>query len=304
MDAVHPVDGPDRIDPRRRQTRPSGIVTTVSSPLDPRHLPELDATTPTYYTPLGEGEYLPTQRTQGAWNPHEQHMAPVAGLLAHAMERHEPRPDLQLCRVTYEILGLIPAAPSRVRTRTIRPGRTIELIEATMAVLGRDVVRATGWRLSRQDTAAVAGGFWAALPPPDTLEPWPGSDTWDGGYISSLDFRTVPGSQPGSGTAWIRSDTALVAGEDVSPVAAFITLVDTANGIATRAHPAEWLFPNTDLTIHLFRPPTPGWVGFDTEVIFGETGVGLTSSKLYDVGGAVGRSEQILTVREVPARRR
>ena len=41
------------------------------------------------------------------------------------------------------------------------------------------------------------------------MQAWPGSDTWDGGYIASLDFRTVPGSQPGSGTAWIRTDTAL-----------------------------------------------------------------------------------------------
>ena len=265
-------------------------------------LPELDATTPAYYLPLGDEVYQPTLRTQGAWNPHEQHMAPVAGLLAHVMESHDPRPDLQLSRVTYEILGLIPAAPSAVTVRTIRPGRTIELVEATMTILGRDVVSATGWRLSRQDTAEVAGGFWDPLPPADSMQAWPGSDTWDGGYIASLDFRTVPGSQPGSGTAWIRTDTALVHGEDVSPVAAFVTLVDTANGIATRAHPTEWMFPNTDLTIHLFRAPMPGWVGFDTEVIFGESGVGLTSSKLYDARGAVGRSEQILTVREMPQR--
>jgi hypothetical protein len=283
----------------RRRGRTSGIVTLVTLPAD---LPELDASTPAYYTPLGNEVYMPTLHTQGAWNAHEQHMAPVAGLLAHVMESHDPRPDLQLSRVTYEILGLIPAAPSAITVRTIRPGRTIELVEATMTILGRDVVRATGWRLSRQDTAEVAGGFWDGLPAPDTLEPWPGSDTWDGGYIASLDFRTVAGNQPGSGMAWISTDKALVAGEETSPVAGFITLVDTANGIATRAHPAEWMFPNLDLTIHLFRNPMPGWVGFDTEVIFGETGVGLTSSKLYDERGAVGRSEQILTVREVPVR--
>lgn len=280
---------------------PSGILTRVSLPAD---LPELDAVTPAYYLPLGGEVFMPTLRTQGAWNEHEQHMAPVAGLLAHVMESHNPRPDLQLCRVTYDILGLIPAAPSAVTVRTIRPGRTIELVEATMTILGRDVVRASGWRLSRQDTAEVAGGFWDALPPAEAMPPWTGSDTWDGGYIASLDFRTTPGSQPGSGTAWIRTDTELVAGEQSTPTARYITLVDTANGVATRAHPTEWMFPNTDLTIHLFRDPAPGWVGFDTEVIFGESGVGLTSSKLYDARGPVGRSEQILTVREMPTRGR
>ncbi len=277
------------------------MVTRVSQ-FDPRDLPELDAVTPAYYLPLGAEVFQPTLRAQGAWYPYEQHMAPVAGLLAHVIETHEPRPDLQLSRVTYEILGLIPAAPSTIRVRTLRPGRTIELVEATMTILDREVVRATGWRLSRQDTAQVAGGFWDPLPEPDSMQPWTGSRLWGGGFIASLDFRTVPGSQPGSGTAWIRSDTELVAGEAAGDVARFIALVDTANGIATRAHPAEWMFPNTDLTIHLFRTPRPGWVGFDTEVIFGETGVGLTSSKLYDERGAVGRSEQILTVREMPTR--
>jgi hypothetical protein len=42
-------------------------------------------------------------------------MAPVSGLLAHALERHEPHPGLALGRVSYEILGLIRFAPTTVR---------------------------------------------------------------------------------------------------------------------------------------------------------------------------------------------
>ncbi len=57
------------------------------------------------------------------------------------------------------------------------------------------------------------------------------------------------------------------------------------------------MFPNTDLTVHLYRTPVGDWVGFDTSVSFGPTGVGLTSSILHDVEGPVGRAEQILTVR-------
>lgn len=253
-----------------------------------------------YYLPLGNGVYQPTLRTQGAWQTWEQHMAPVAGLLAHEMESHHPRPDLQLSRITYEILGVIRAEPSTVRCRTVRRGRSIELVEATLSIRGTDVVRATGWRLSVQDTRDVAGGFPPALPHPDTLQPWQATAMWGGGYIASLDVRTVPESQPGSGKAWIQTSTGLVDGVTVSPVAAFVLLVDTANGVAVRAHPDEWVFPNIDLTIHLFRPPAPGWVGFDTDVVFGEHGVGLTSSVLYDINGPVGRAEQILTVRAMP----
>ena len=83
-------------------------------------------------------------------------------------------------------------------------------------------------------------------------------------------------------------------------MARLLGLVDTANGVAVRQHPGEWMFPNVDLTVHLFRTPTHGWLGLDTEVTFGETGLGLTSTDLYDEHGPIGRAEQILTVRRLP----
>lgn len=73
--------------------------------------------------------------------------------------------------------------------------------------------------------------------------------------------------------------------------------MDTANGIAVRRSPREWMFPNVDLTIHLHRQPTGDWVGLDTTVIFGAGGHGLTSTVLHDVLGPVGQASQTLTVR-------
>jgi hypothetical protein len=78
------------------------------------------------------------------------------------------------------------------------------------------------------------------------------------------------------------------------------TGVDTANGIAVRRSPREWMFPNVDLTIHLHRQPTGDWVGLDTTVIFGTGGHGLTSTVLHDVLGPVGQASQTLTVRPLP----
>ena len=94
----------------------------------------------------------------------------------------------------------------------------------------------------------------------------------------------------------------LLADEPVAPLARFVGLVDTANGIAVRQPPGEWMFPNLDLTVHLHRQPVGGPVGLDTTVVFGPDGVGLTSSVLHDAHGAVGRAEQILTVRPLGAR--
>jgi len=256
-----------------------------------------------YYRALGEGRYEPTIHAQGAWREDEQHMGAPSGLIAHCIERHEPRPDMMLSRISYDILGVIDLAETRVHVETIRPGRTIELLEATLTTGERQqpAIRARAWRLQTSDTAQVAGG---APPPlvghedPGALPAWrERSEVWPGGYIAALDIRRPAPNRPGSGAVWQRTAYPLVDGEPSSDTARFLLHVDTANGMSVREDPQEWFFPNVDLTVHLHRRPRYGWVGLATEVIFGADGVGVTTGVLYDEDGAVGRSQQILTVR-------
>lgn len=259
-----------------------------------------------FYRRLGPTRYRPTEHAGGAWQPGEQHMGPVSGILVHAIQQFltEQSTDrrLQLSRLSYEILGMIPADDFDVAVEVVRPGRTIELVEASMVSGGRACVRVRGWLLSQQDTTAVAGGAPDPLPGPDALARWSGTSVWQGGYISAVAVHPLPGRRPGRTRAWLRTEIGLVAGEPASDLARYVALVDTANGIAVRMPPGEWMFPNVDLSIHLYRQPRGTWVGLDTTVVFGNTGVGLTTSTLHDLDGPVGRAEQILTVRPVPAR--
>jgi len=254
-----------------------------------------------YYRSLTDTSWEPTEHVQGAWLPDEQHMAPVAGLVTHALEQFEPRPDLQLCRLSFEILGVLPRWTTEITCRMVRPGRTIELVEATMVAGDRPVIRASGWRLSRQDTGAVAGGLPEPMPGPHHLPTWLGMSHWTGGFIESLEFRVAPGGEPGRQRVWLRTDVALLDPGPAGDLAEFVKLVDSANGIAARVDPREWVFPNTDLQIHLWRRPEAGWVGLDTRSTIGSDGVGLTHTVLHDRHGPVGRAEQILTVRRRPA---
>ena len=253
-----------------------------------------------YYEPAGEGRYKPTTHAGGAWDPEEQHFSPLGGLIVHAIDRFvAERGDrgLVLSRVSFDILGRLALDECEIRVETMRPGRTIELVEAVVLIRDRAVVRARAWLLSTGNTAAVAGGDDSRLTPPEDLATWTLTDVWPGGYIASVDIRPVTTPRPGRTTAWIGTELDLVAGQPSSPLAAFVALIDTANGIAVRQNPTEWMFPNVDLTIHLHRQPEGRWTGLDTSVTFGPTGQGVTSTVLHDTLGPVGYAEQILTVR-------
>ncbi|GEK03882.1 thioesterase family protein [Streptomyces sp. 1-11] len=259
--------------------------------------------TGSYFEPIDARRYKPTAHASGAWDPDEQHFSPLGGLVVHAMEGHlAGRADdgLVLSRISFDILGRLALDECEIRVETIRPGRTIELVEAVVLIAGRAVVRARAWLLASGDTSAVAGGAPAPLAPPDELAPWPMSEVWPGGYIASLDVRPLAAPQPGRTTAWISTGLDLVAGESSSALASYIALVDTANGIAARQSPTAWMFPNVDLTVHLHRRPEGRWTGLDTAVTFGPTGQGVTSTVLHDVHGAIGHAQQILTVRPQP----
>lgn len=251
-----------------------------------------------YYEQIDEHLYRSTDHAQGAWAADQQHMSPVSGLLMHVIDQCNPRPELMTSRITFDILGVIPAGDVEVRASVLRPGRTIELVEATMVASGRTVVRATAWRLLRSDSDTIAATPLAAMPGPESARPWQGSTVWDGGFIRSVQFKIVPGWQPGRGGAWLRTDVALLESTvHVSPLARYIGLVDTSNGVASRADPRTLLFPNTDLSIHLFREPVGEWVGLDASVSFGPSGVGLTAAVLHDEQGPIGRAAQTLTLR-------
>ena len=125
--------------------------------------------------------------------------------------------------------------------------------------------------------------------------------TWPGGYIASLITRELPGGRPGRRQVWRKTHPTLIEGEEVGALAELVTRCDTANGIAVRIDPKKLMYPNVELSLHLVRAPRRGWVGLDTAVTFGPTGLGLTSSTIHDEDGPVGRVEQALTVREFPA---
>lgn len=252
-----------------------------------------------YFHRTGPVTFRATDHVGGAWALDEQHVAPALGLLAHVVEadRDRRRDDgLVVARLSYDILGTLPVDEVRVDVRVLRPGRTIELVEATLAHAGRAAVVLRAWLMRPGDTAGVRGTALPRIAPPDDLPAWDPSTVWPGGFVTTTEIRR--GQQaPGRAAFWVRSAVPLLADEPVSPLARAAGLLDLTNGMTVRVDPGEVAFPNIDLTAHLFTQPRGEWLGFDTTVSFGADGIGVTSSTIHDVSGPIGTMAQVLTVR-------
>lgn len=256
---------------------------------------------PAYFLRLDHDGFDSTSAVQGAWNTEEQHIAPSLGLLAHVLEldhrgRHEH--PMAISRISFDVLGTYAIGPVETSVRVVRPGRTIELAEATLSQNGRAAIIARAWFSQTSDTTAVAGTHLTRMPAPETFPAWEPSTKWPGECVRSVELRRDE-EAPGRARFWARPRLPLLEGERVSPTARLIGALDFANGMTPRMPPEEVHFPNLDLTAYLFRAPrdATGWIGFDTTVTFGPNGHGLTDSIIHDEDGPLGAVQQTLTVR-------
>jgi hypothetical protein len=259
---------------------------------------------PAYFLRLSPTRFRATSGVEGAWNPAEQHIAPALGLIAHLIEQeHRARRDdgMQLARVSYDILGVMPIDVMDTAVRVLRPGRTVELVEAVLSHDERPAVIARAWWMQRADTTALAGSDLPPMPPRQTLPEWNAGEVWPGRFVTTVQTRRRQ-ERPGRAWSWLRPMVDLVEGEDASPTARTLGTVDILNGVTVRVMPEQAVFPNIDLTVHLFREPAfvspeDTWIGADTTVSFGPSGMGLTHTVLHDGLGAIGTVDQALTVR-------
>lgn len=282
-----------------------------------------------FYTAMGRDSaddevFASSEHTVGPWSLDMQHVSPPAALAVRALEQVNPRDEMRLTRVTVDVLGAVPRTELTVRARVERSGRQIELVVAELFAPGRDgalraVLRASGWRMAVTDTTdlvttdlvstdvvstdlvSTAHDPMPALPDQvvaDAAEQQ-APPVWLPGYIDAIEWRWCNGSfdEQGPGRVWGRPRIPLVAGERPSTLQQLFTVVDSTNGVGAPLDVREWTFLNTDLTVHLFRAPVPGWTGLDVHTSIGPDGVGTCEAVVHDELGPVGRSAQILLVR-------
>jgi hypothetical protein len=247
---------------------------------------------------LDGGTLVPSELTRGPWDPNSQHAGPPSALLGRAIERCEPREGMRVGRVTVEILAPIPIAPLTVSARVVRPGRSVEMLEASLEGPDGEVMRARGWRLSAGDI----GADWeqdGSPPGPEHARALEFFATGEKvGWHTAMEIVFSRGEflTPGPATVWMRPRVALVEGEEITPLQRVLVAADGGNGVSAPLDWSRFIFINTDLSVHLLRPPEGEWVCLDA--VTHVDGIGMTDTALWDERGRIGRAAQTLLVRQ------
>jgi hypothetical protein len=253
---------------------------------------------------IEEGRLLvPTGHACGPWEPNTLHGGGPAALLVRAVEGLDAPVPMLLARLTVEFLGPVPLAPLDVRAQVVRPGRRLQLVEATLWADGREICRARGVRLRREALSVPPSALPNEhLPPPEDFAPeWipaPAHGASTGFALTGMELRLVEGrfARRGPATAWFRLKMPLVAGEEPSGSQRVVAAADFGNGLTAELSWDTHVFVNTELTVHLSREPKGEWIGAEGTTEHGPEGTALTATRLYDRHGLIGRGAQALYV--------
>ena len=259
-----------------------------------------------FYEPDGD-RFVPSELTRGPWDPESQHAGPPAALIGREIERlgggrigGADGPPAVVGRVTYEILRAVPIAPLKVEAEIVRPGRKVEMVDASLSDEREEVIRARAWRLRRAEIE-LDPEPQRAEPPPPPAQGEPGRFFETGheiGYHAAVEYRFLSGAfmDPGPALVWMRMLCPLVAGEQPSPLTRVLVVADSGNGVSAALDWRRYLFINVDLSVHLHRMPAGEWVCLDAVTRPERDGVGIADTLLLDERGPIGRAAQTLLV--------
>ena len=209
----------------------------------------------------------------------------------------------QIARVTLEILRPVPIGAVRVEAEVVRPGRSVQMVEATLSGEDGPLMVARAWRIRTSEISIpddVVTTPAAPAGPEEGDVPEFFETAQAVGYHTAMEWRSVSGGfrEPGPATVWMRMGCALVAGEEPTPLQRTLVAADIGNGISAVLDWTRFVFINVDLSVHLERMPEGEWVCVDAVTLPQGNGIGTAESVLYDERGRIGRAAQALLIAE------
>jgi hypothetical protein len=225
--------------------------------------------------------YIPTKVANGPWDPDSLHSRVIIGLLAFVIEQRHGSDDFVPARLTVDMFRLPNMAPIEVKTRLIRDGLRIKLVEAEFFSGGTSMARASCQLLRKTENAP--GNVWS---PPNWDVPVPADIPAPSdprlGMHGKWTTRPIIGAMGTVGRE-------LVEGAPLTPFARVAVAADFASPFANAGDQGLG-YINSDVTLYLHRLPATQWVGFEVVNHHATDGVAIGECNLYDEQGPIGTS--------------
>jgi hypothetical protein len=229
--------------------------------------------------------FIPTPMANGPWDPKSLHGRVVVGLLAAVIEQRHGGGDLVPARLTVDMFRLPTiGTPVEIRTKLIRDGLRIRVVEAEFISGGAGMARASCQLLRK--TQAPEGTVWSppvwdAPAPADIAEPTDPRLGMNGKWA----VRPIVGPR----RQWMSEVRDLIEDTPLTPFSRVAIAADFASPFANAGdHGLRYI--NSDVTLYLHRLPETPWIGFEVTNHHASDGIAIGECWLYDEQGAIGTS--------------
>jgi len=252
------------------------------------------------------GCYMPTEHAASPWGPVTIHGGASAGLMTSLIEEQFPSDSMQLARLTVDLFRPVPMAVLEPRSRIIRDGKRIKVLEVSLFNDGKEICRSNALIVEKQDVVLPTHAQLPELPPKKISDAFAQDEVIGINAINKAagieyppGLHTLIPLKPiflnlgvGRGCSWVRLP--LSVREDVknSPLVSVATLSDFSNGFAQLYLSPEQGFINADITLNLHRMPVDEWIAIDAHARAQPNGISMVEAVLYDQYGMIGRVSQ------------
>lgn len=252
-----------------------------------------------YFVRDGE-RFIPQPPCRGPWDPRSLGGRVIFALMGFQIEQHHGDPAFMPARLTVDMYRLPGFQPIEVKTRIVRDGGRVRVIDAEFFAEGVSHARATSQWIRKGENSE--GNVWSPpnwdVPPPEALDAPPPFAGPAGAPPSgappvrnAATMRRITGQmgQFGQKRMWMSETRELVGGTALTPFMRVACVADMANPFSNSGDKGLGSI-NSDVTLYLHRTPVDEWVGLEVVNHHATDGVAIGQCYLYDRAGAIGSS--------------
>ncbi len=248
---------------------------------------------PHYFTRQQNG-FDPSGLAKNPWFDNAVAGGPIASLIGTIIEEAQLDTAFEICRLSIDILGIVPRTLLVPRVTPVRMGRQAQLHRIELLADGKIVTQAHILRVRHLETPCLPAP--CDYPDPDSVEE--ARFLTGASMAGAIRTKGVMGKvrEPGRGVVWLNMEGEIVKGISASSFVKACLFADFGNGVGSATLYDQWSFANLDITIQFFRMPRGEWLLLDSHTEGGGNGHALAQSVFADKDGVYAKGTQTIFV--------